>query len=282
VLRAEAVWNDGTPISADDFVVSWKLATSEAEGHCIGCRPRGTGQTDSIANLEGSDDGKTVTVTLKEGEKDPEWFGLFSVEGVHGGFLPAHVAAENGFDVDVPEQLGEYFEFLNDNMPTFSGGPYILVGGDFSTQVIKEPNPNWYGEEVMLDTHILRVINDEGAWPPALSNGEIDGGSPPQMNEDVVTQLQNAPGVQVQVGAGPSWEHLDFNLQNPWLQDRERRRAIFTAIDVDDIASRTVGGIFRTTRSAPTTSSRAPASTTSTWSRRPGRAAVTPTRRCGS
>jgi peptide/nickel transport system substrate-binding protein len=77
----------------------------------------------------------------------------------------------------------------------------------------------------MLDTHILRVINDEGAWPPALSNGEIDGGSPPQMNEDVVTQLQNAPGVQVQVGAGPSWEHLDFNLQNPWLQDRERRRA---------------------------------------------------------
>lgn len=259
-IRDEAVWDDDTPITADDFIVSWKLGTSEDKGHCVGCRPRFTARYDKIATMEGSADGKVVTVTLEEGESDPEWFGLFSVEDIGGGFVPAHVAEDNGFDVDDPEQLGEYFEYLNETMPTFSGGPYVLVEGDFENQVIKEPNLNWYGEDQpTLDTLVMRVINDEGSWAPALSNGEIHGGSPPQMNRDVVTQLQTTPGVQVQIGPGPSWEHLDFNLANPWFEDRELRRAIFTAIDVEDIASRTVGDVFpdytlRTNHVFPSTS----------------------------
>ncbi len=79
------------------------------------------------------------------------------------------------------------FEWLNDTMPTFPGGPYRLVEGDLENQVIKEPNDNWYGQEpVTLDTLVIRFINDEGAWVPALANSEVDGASPPQFNEDVI------------------------------------------------------------------------------------------------
>jgi ABC-type transport system substrate-binding protein len=71
--------------------------------------------------------------------------------------------------------------------PTFPGGPYRLVEGDLENQVIKEPNDNWYGQEpVTLDTLVIRFINDEGAWVPALANSEVDGASPPQFNEDVI------------------------------------------------------------------------------------------------
>ena len=244
-LREEAVWSDGTPITADDFIVTWKMSTSEGEGHCVGCRSRSTVQADAASSVEGANDGRTVVVRLKEGEADPEWIGWFSVHGIQGGVVPAHLAAEQGLDVDDPEQLGRYFEWLNETMPTISGGPYILVEGDLENQFIKEPNPNWYGEESpSLDTLIVRVIDDEGAWLPALANREIHGGSPPQFNEDIVRQLEERTDVHTWVGPGPSWEHLSFNLANSWFQDLELRRAIFTAIDVRDIAQRTVGGAF--------------------------------------
>ena len=244
-LREAAVWNDGTPITADDFVVTWRMSTSEGEGHCVGCRPRSTVGADAASSVEGSDDGRTVVVTLKDGEADPEWIGWFSAHGIQGGIVPAHLALEQGFDVDVPEDLGLYFEWLNETMPTFSGGPYVLVEGDLENQIIKEPNPNWYGDEApTLDTLIMRIIDDEGSWLPALANREIHGGSPPQFSEDIVRQLQERTDVHTRVGPGPAWEHLSFNLDNPWFQDVELRRAIFTAIDTADIAQRTVGGGF--------------------------------------
>lgn len=53
-------------------------------------------------------------------------------------------------------------------------------------------------------------------------------------------QLPELPDIHTAIGPGPSWEHVDFNLENPWLQDVELRRAIFTAIDVEDITQRTI------------------------------------------
>lgn len=242
VIREEAVWDDGTPITADDFIVSWKLGTSEVEGHCTGCRPRSTGRYDQVASVEGSDDGKTVTITLKDGEANPEWFGMFGADDIGAGLMPAHVAEENGFDIDDPAAIGQYFEWLNSTMPEFSGGPYRLAEGDLENQVIKEPNPEWYGEApVTLETYVLRFLTDQGAWVPALSNGEIQGGSPPQFNEDIVRELQGMDDVNLNIGPGPSWEHLDFNLDVPAFQDVALRQAIFTAVDVEAIATQTVG-----------------------------------------
>ncbi|MGH8774201.1 MAG: ABC transporter family substrate-binding protein [Jiangellaceae bacterium] len=245
VLRDEAEWDDGTPISADDFVVSWKLGTSPEEGHCEGCRSRATAPYDRVESIEGSADGKTVTVTMKEGEYDPEWFGFLNVDSIAGGLMPAHVAEQNGFDIDDPVQLGGYFEWLQENMPTFSGGPYRIVEGDFENQVIKEPNENWYGEiDPTLETYIIRVIDDQGAWVPALANDEIHGGSPIQLNEDVVSGIRELANVNIHILPGPSWEHVDFNMDVPAFQDVELRRAIFTAIDVEDIATKNFGEMF--------------------------------------
>jgi peptide/nickel transport system substrate-binding protein len=244
-ISEDAVWSDGTPITAADFQMTWRMGTAPSEGHCDGCTPRSTAGFDRAESVEGADDGKTVIVTLKEGHIDPEWFGWFSVHGAAGAILPAHIAEEQGFDIDDPAELGEYFQWLNATPPTWSGGPYILVEGDLENQLLKEPNPAWYGEvQPTLDTLIMRIIDDEGAWVPALSNREVHGGSPPQVNEDVLRQLQERPDVHTAVGPGPSWEHLDFNLENRWLQDVDLRRAIFTAVNVEDITQRTIGSVF--------------------------------------
>jgi peptide/nickel transport system substrate-binding protein len=52
------------------------------------------------------------------------------------------------------------------------------------------------------------------------------------------------PDVYVLIGDGPAWEHLDFNLDNPWFDDVALRQAIYTAVDVDDIGSRVYGSVY--------------------------------------
>ncbi|HLU45539.1 MAG TPA: ABC transporter family substrate-binding protein [Natronosporangium sp.] len=245
-IREEAVWNDGTPINADDVIILWKMSTSEKEGHCIGCRPRSTGM-DIIANVEGSDDGKTVTITYKDEVADPEWFTFGSVHNIIGGLPPAHVAEQNGWDINDPEDLGEYFEFLNDNPPTFSGGPYIIEEFVIDEHVIMVPNPNWYGETpVTLDRVIKRFIDGaEDTWVPALRNGELHGGSPSGWPADVIREMLGMDNIRVHMHPGPSWAHVDINLDNKWLGEHKAlRQAIFTAIDAQDIVDRVFGDLF--------------------------------------
>jgi peptide/nickel transport system substrate-binding protein len=244
-IRDEAVWDDGTPITAEDFVVTWHMSASESEGYCVGCDSRSAAGADRIESIIGSDDGKTVTITLKPGQADPEWFAWGGTDDIAGGIMPAHIAAQNNFDVSNPEQLGQYFEYLHTTMPTWSGGPYRLVEGDLENSVIKEPNDAWYGEiDPTLDTYIVRFLTDQGAWTAALANGEVHGANPTQLNEDIVTQLDGMDNVLVNIGPGPSWEHIDFNLDVPAFADVNLRLAVFTAIDTAEIAERVIGPLY--------------------------------------
>jgi peptide/nickel transport system substrate-binding protein len=243
-IKDEAVWDDGTPISADDVIISWKMSTEEDAGYCVGCRPRAPETL--IENIEATDGGKGFTVTYREGVNDPEWFAFMSAHGIIGGVAPAHVATNNGWDTNTPEDLGEYFEFLNDNPPEFSGGPYIIEEFDIDNQVIKVPNPSWYGEiQPTLERIVVRFLDDESTWVPALQNGELNGASPAGWAPDVIRQVQDMENVRVNIQSGPSWEHIDLNMDNQWIgADPELRRAIFTVIDQQDLATRVYGDLY--------------------------------------
>ncbi|MFW6641568.1 ABC transporter family substrate-binding protein [Nocardiopsis algeriensis] len=242
-LAEDAVWSDGTPMTGDDLRVTWMMGSSPDEGYCTTCDPRSTTTADMIEKIEV--DGKTATVTLKEGLADPEWMGMFDAHNVAGGFYPAHLAEENGWDIDDPDQLGEYYTWLHDTRPEFSGGPYMIVDGDLENQVVKEPNPEWFGEEPKLDRIIMTYNTDEGTFINAFQNGEIDGANPAQYSEDIVTQLQDmGEGVTLTIAEGNIWEHVDINLGNEFLKDKELRTAIFTAINRDQIAERNFGATY--------------------------------------
>jgi peptide/nickel transport system substrate-binding protein len=243
-IRDEAVWEDGSPITADDAILTWQMSTPEEDGYCVGCRPRAFDEL--TENMTSSDNGKTLTVTYKEGITDPEWFALFSAHGIVGGLVPRHYGENNGFDLDTPEGRGEYFEFLNDNPPEFSGGPYLIEDFDIENQVIKVPNPAWYGaEQPTLDRIVVRFLTDASTWVPALQNGELHGASPAGWAPDVIRQVQGMENVRVNIQSGPSWEHIDMNMDNEWLgADVELRRAIFTVIDQQDWATRVYGDLY--------------------------------------
>jgi peptide/nickel transport system substrate-binding protein len=231
-IKPEAVWNDGTPMTAKDFIMYWKFTNGEA---CPDCTPASTTGYELIDKIEGSDNDKTVTVTFKAGEKYPDWRGLFVL-------WPSHVAAQKG-DLNTPAGLAAAFEFFK-GTPTFSGGPYKFESYEKDVSVTLVPNEKYWGTKAKLDKITFRIIEDQAQQIPALRNREVQM-LVSQPNADMVTQVGSMAGVNYNLIAGPTHEHIDLNLKNAAFGDVELRKAIFTAVNRQEIIDKTVGPFFK-------------------------------------
>jgi peptide/nickel transport system substrate-binding protein len=171
---------------------------------------------EDIESITGSDNGKTVTVVLKDGIASPEWFARYG-----GISYPAHVS---GADWRTPAGMGASSDYFLNTVPNWSGGPYVVQSWDADERAVFVPNPNWYGEVTSrLDTLVKEIVSDQPSWLPALANGEIDGGSPASFTPDLAEQFRQTPNVYVGLGsAGAVWEHVDANMNT--LTDKALRQ----------------------------------------------------------
>lgn len=232
-LRPDAVWNDGTPITADDFAYQFRTRNTR---DCPDCGSTSTTGYDVLDKVVGSDNGKTVTITFQAGKTYPDWRNLFSQ------IYPAHVAKQHGDD-GTPAGLAASWDWFDKTQPTWSGGPFQIESYAEGQELVEVPNPKWWGRKPSLDRLVFKIVTDQSSFVPALQNGEIQAGDP-QPNLDMATQVQNLPEVNYSLSGGLSWEHVDLNLENEFLKDKVLRRALFTAIDVPGIVNRTVGSFW--------------------------------------
>ena len=230
-IKTNAMWSDGTPITAEDFSYDWKVLNGR---DCPGCSASTTSGYDQVHSVVGSDNGKTVTVTLAKPFTD--WKQLWSSGSP---IYPAHIAAQHG-GITTPQGLAASFTWFGKNAPTYSGGPFQIDNVTNNESVTLVPNPKWYGPRPKLDRLIYRIITDANQEPTALQNHEVQV-IYPQPQVDLVQQVRRIPGVSSFVGLGLSWEHVDFNLQNNYLADPALRTAMFTAVDRQAIIDKTVG-----------------------------------------
>jgi peptide/nickel transport system substrate-binding protein len=231
-IKPNAVWSDGKPIDASDFVYQWKTSDGTT---CKDCGPSSTAGYDQIASLTPSDNNKTVTVVMKKPFAD--WQSMF------GTLYPAHIAAEHGYDESNPTNAGlnESFQWFDKNVPTWSGGPLMIKSYQKDTEVDEVPNPQWYGAtKSSLDSVKFHIITDQTTEPTALQNKDVDV-LYPQPNADMVSQVDQISGVQTYLGKGLVWEHFNLNEKNQFLADKTLRQAIFTALNRQDIIGRTYG-----------------------------------------
>lgn len=226
-INPKAQWADGTPLSAKDFQYQWKTQDMK---HCPECKPANTSGYTQIKSVEGSDNGKTVTVTFKKPYTD--WQSLFS------RMLPAHIAAKHG-GTDSPEGLAKSFEWFGANVPKWSGGPFKIEKFEGNKAVTEVPNPKWGGKGPHLKKLIFRIITDATAEPDALRNHEVDF-IYPQPEVDMINQVKQMPNVSYQISAGLSWEHFDLNLAKPEFKNDKLRSAIMTAVDRKKLKNKTV------------------------------------------
>jgi peptide/nickel transport system substrate-binding protein len=216
-LNSKAIWYDGTPISAADFIAHWKALNGTNTGFQTSSNT-GYNQIESV--VQGVDKFEVV-VTFKTPFAD--WKSLF---------WPLYPASTNN-DPKV-FNTGWKGTFLT------SGGPFKFQSYDATAKIFTfVPNEKWWGNKPKLDSIVFRVM-DTDAQPTAMANGEIDlmdvGPS-----ADYYNKAKVIPGVDIRVAGGPNFRHLTMNAQSVVLKDVKVRQALAMAIDRASIAKAELG-----------------------------------------
>ena len=221
-IKQEAVWSDGTPVSADDFIYLWKNLNGTIKDNDVS----GTTGYDQIESVTGSDNGKTVTVVFKTPFRD--WKSLFA----SGNFiLPAHF---------MEKQPGGWNTGLDKNPEKIPSAGWMKVENWTQGQSLTlVRNDKYWGQKANLDSIVFRFLPESTTQPAALQNNEVDL-IYPQPQLDQVQQVKTLPDVSSQINFGPTFEHFDFNFKNKHLADLKVRQAIAKGTNVEELVNRTV------------------------------------------
>jgi peptide/nickel transport system substrate-binding protein len=215
-----AVWSDGTPITADDFVLVYDIS-SDGISNMIPLRFVNGAALDGVTAGESD---KEVVITFSEGQ--PDW--------TSAGFypLPAHIlrapyeealADGIGFDDSQTEWL---------RAPAVSNGPFVFAEWQAGSYIRYVRNPN-YWDDVWFDEVIFSLYGDNNVIKELLVAGETDWTFVLGVLEAIEFKQQN-PDMNVLTSFGGGRMELQFNFtenRHPALADVNVRRAIAMAID---------------------------------------------------
>jgi len=228
-INPKAVWSDGTPISADDFIYFWQANSGDPKYKDVGGKafePASTAGYNQIKTVTGSNGGKTVTVVFSKPFGD--WQSLF------GDLMPAHIAKKVGF---------------NDGFQTFnaavkvSGGPFEISSYTQGQSVVETPNPKWWGAKPKLSKLVFRIFADDNQIPPAIQNNEVNAANPAQASLQFKDAVAAIPNTTTNIIPGLEFQHMDFNQANFYLAQVGVRQAIAYGTNRQEIVSRIVGPV---------------------------------------
>jgi peptide/nickel transport system substrate-binding protein len=210
-LRHDLRWSDGQPILASDFAYWWRLNQDPNTGAIT------TSGYDQIASIE-TPDNFTVILHMKR------------PFGPYLSYLP-YAAPEHAWGHLQPIDLQNRADVFQ--APAVTDGPYRLALFVNQQSYTLAPNP-YYRSTTFHGPYIAQLIYRAYATPAALSAalraGQVDVAE--GYTEDELPALARLPAnVQLHITPAAAYEHLDFNLARPLLQDIRIRQALELAID---------------------------------------------------
>jgi peptide/nickel transport system substrate-binding protein len=249
-INPKAVWSDGTPITADDFIYNWQAQSGNSAYTDNGGQPYDDASTagyNQIASVVGSapsggaacdpgstanrnaglcPNGRTVTVTFKPSFAD--WRSLYT------NIVPAHIARTVGWNTGFagPAQA-------------ISGSWYTITSYNANQSLVLTRNPSYWGTPGKLNKIVFQFFSDDSQLVPALQNKEINIFNPTSLNLSIVQTANQVPDTTKMTQAGLQFEHFDFNQSDPYLAKLQVREAIAHGVDRQSIITRTVGEITK-------------------------------------
>lgn len=222
-------WGDGTPITCKDIHLAWQA---------------GLNTNVSIGSRETFEDIKSITWDEKTPKKcvmvnkKAKWD--FYKNGP--GFLPAHiekaVLEKYGKESQGYDKNSEYTK--NPTNPGLYNGPYVISELKLGSHITFTPNPHFYGKAPKIKKIIFKLITNTGTLEANLRSGNIDMVSSLGFSFDQALAFEkkikedNLPFTLL-TKPGLTYEHIDFNLENPILADKRVRQAMIYAINRDEI-----------------------------------------------
>jgi len=227
-----AVWGDGKPITCDDASFAIKVASASTVS--VGEKEVYT-QVEKVTADPANP--KKCTFLYDKAKWDFYQLGTFHI-------LPKHLE-EKIFNMYGAENGGYEKNSLYTKDPYNVGlynGPYILQEIQLGDHVTFIPNPKWWGEPPKIKKIIFKYLPNTGTLESNLRSGTIDLISTLGYSLDQALAMEKkvkAENLPYTVLFQPStvYEHIDLNLDNPFLKDIKVRKALNYAMNREELVA---------------------------------------------
>lgn len=213
-LRANAQWQDGTPVTSDDILFTLNLLRSENSTYPADIR--NLWDNVEVTRL----DDKNIKFTLKES------FVPF-MDYLTFGILPEHLLA--GIAADQVSSA----EF---NLAPVGSGPYkfdhLTVENGQIQGVVLTASPNYYGQAAFISQIVFRYFPDATTALNAYQQGEVLGVS--EIPPGLVATACTDPNLACYSSRLPQLTLVLLNLGNnevPFFQDKSIRQALMAGLN---------------------------------------------------
>ena len=234
-LRENAMWSDGTPVTADDWIYSWRryvdpemanvyawflFAIENAEAVNAGEKP-----------LEELGVKKIDDYTLSVTTTQPIPYFMFTLNW-HTAPVPMHMV----------EKLGDAWADSPETAP--SNGPWKISEWNKGQSVVFTPNTYYDGPwKPYIEKRVMHIVpQDFTNYAQMYEAGDIDGGV--GVRGDELTRALSDPELAAQtfVALSPRSSFLYMNPSKPPFDKLEVRQAIMHAVDAEAICTGVMQG----------------------------------------
>jgi oligopeptide transport system substrate-binding protein len=221
-LREDATWTNGDPVTAQDFVYSWKRTLSPelaadyayqlygvtGAAEYNGCEA----DCDALADAVGVTAVDDYTLQVELTSEQPWFLGQVS----HHSFLPVHQAT-----------VEEFGDNWTDPANIVTNGPFMLESWDHEAAINLVKNPDWRdADSVSLERIDGSIIVDGITRVQAFEAGEVDALDGAGLPTEEIERLKSEPYYEQYPALGTYY--YGFNTANIGL---EQRKAMSLAIN---------------------------------------------------
>lgn len=249
-INPKAVWSDGRPITATDFIYTWKeergvagpvgattggatVATTPTVAGplatAVTTLPGATGTTGpavgyrQIASMKAGSGGRTVTVVFKTPYAD--WQSLFD------DLLPAHVMEKVGWSPACKTL---------DPSIDLSGGPFEIAKVS-ATEIELDRNPRWWQQQPLLARIVVKIASSPAELATWIANGTVDVALPSGFDERYLEAVTAQPSVGTQAQISTTFLELQFSAVSATTGAVDVREAVAHAVDRQSLVNDVVG-----------------------------------------
>lgn len=222
-------WGDGVPVTAGDIAFTIEVGKHPLSGVASSEGYR------RIVKFDIKDD-LHFTVTTDRVTFD---YNSFDMQ-----ILPAHLEKPI-FDANPAEYRNKTAYDADPTNPGLAFGPYRIIELVPGNRIVLEQNPTWTGEKPHFKRLVVRIIENTAALEANLLSGNVDyvlGELGLSLDQALAFEKRHKDRYNVIYKPALIYEHIDVNLDNPFLKDGRVRQAILMAVDRKAISDKLFDG----------------------------------------
>lgn len=240
-LRPNAKWSNGEPLTAEDFVFSWRRALTPTLGNEFAymmypLKNAKAFHEGLITDFDAVGVKAVNATTLKVELEHPTPYFIQLPD--HHSFYPVHESTIKKFGA-IDDPTTKWTRAGN----IVSNGPFVLTDWKINQSMTLSKNTHyWDADTVRLNALHFFPINDQQAEERAFRTGQVHLTYSPQMaNEKIATYRDNHPEVFRAYYTYSSYYYI-FNVKREPFNDVRVRRAFSMAVDRESIVKNVTKG----------------------------------------